>query len=257
MFKNVFSFSGRIRRTEYGVSYILVFVSMFGWANINSFFEVIAFHILVQLIAIYWFLFSQGSKRCHDMGKSGFYQLIPFYFFAMILSEGENRSNKYGQDPKLVELREKELSISRKNNSIEIPGDKQIETIASELISGILLIVLAIALLTYFIHPEGWPYFIVESLLVVAGYYLMLVLGFKREIMPKSSKFFILHRAIFSIGFYIVLLTYKTYSYNLTDFNILSIGEAVSYILSIYILTYIPYYIFNKRKTLNPILLEA
>lgn len=256
MFKNIFSFSGRIRRTEYALSYLLVFVLMLGWSLIINYFEVFGLYVILQLIAIYWFLFSQGSKRCHDMGKSGFYQLIPFYFFAMVFSEGENRRNKYGQDPKLVVGQEKELSISEMNKAFEMPEGKQIENIASELISGILLIVLSIALLTYFVHPEGWLYFIAECLLIISGYYLMLLLGFKRE-MPKSSKFLIVHRAIFSIGLYLILLTYKTYSYNLTDFNFVSIVEAVSYILSIYILTYVPSYIFNKRKTLNPILLEA
>ena len=39
-------------------------------------------------------------KRAHDVGKSGWVMLIPFYNLVIALTEGEKQENKYGPDPK-------------------------------------------------------------------------------------------------------------------------------------------------------------
>lgn len=108
MFKNPFSFSGRIRRTEFGLSYI-IYVSVFG---LMGFFTALlttrgiiagpGSSGLMGLIAIpaVWFLLAQGAKRCHDRGNSGFYQLIPLYVLWMIFAAGEEGTNEFGPDPK-------------------------------------------------------------------------------------------------------------------------------------------------------------
>jgi uncharacterized membrane protein YhaH (DUF805 family) len=36
----------------------------------------------------------------HDVGKSGWFLLIPIYNFILAVSEGEKGENQYGQDPK-------------------------------------------------------------------------------------------------------------------------------------------------------------
>src|SRR5690554_6147266 len=121
MFKNPFSFQGRIRRTEFGLSYTIVLVCFYSLLFVVNALEINGLPILIHLAAIFWFLFSQGAKRCHDMGNSGFYQLIPFYIFAMIFNEGKSRRNKYGQDPKLIEPKEQESvwsSMSRDRKSV-------------------------------------------------------------------------------------------------------------------------------------------
>jgi uncharacterized membrane protein YhaH (DUF805 family) len=51
-----------------------------------------------QLALLWWFL-AYGAKRCHDLGNSGFYQLIPFYFLFMLFQEGDVGDNFYGQNP--------------------------------------------------------------------------------------------------------------------------------------------------------------
>ena len=48
-----------------------------------------------------WLFWAQGAKRCHDRGNSGWYQLIPFYFFVMLFGEGEPYENRFGPDPKV------------------------------------------------------------------------------------------------------------------------------------------------------------
>ena len=99
MFKNSFSFDGRIRRTEYGISLIIFYISL----QIISFLiaETKKLEILELLfIPLIWFIAAQGSKRCHDKGKAGWYQIIPFYVFALIFTDGDNRENKYGLNSK-------------------------------------------------------------------------------------------------------------------------------------------------------------
>ena len=82
MFKNPFSFQERIRRTEYGLSYIMYVIIIFSFnlaVQDTGVFGSIIF--MVVYIGLLWFFLAQGAKRCHDLGNSGVYQLIPFYFF--------------------------------------------------------------------------------------------------------------------------------------------------------------------------------
>ena len=103
MFKKPFSFSGRIRRLEYGISFIIyfiwyLFVDVAGKSSNLS--QGVAIIILISIIPILWFLWAQNCKRCHDRGKSGWYQLIPFYFFVLLFGDGEPGENEYGTNPK-------------------------------------------------------------------------------------------------------------------------------------------------------------
>jgi uncharacterized membrane protein YhaH (DUF805 family) len=52
--------------------------------------------VLIPSIAV-------GVRRMHDVGKSGWFLLIPIYNLILALSEGEKGDNKYGPDPKVVE----------------------------------------------------------------------------------------------------------------------------------------------------------
>lgn len=103
MFKRPFSFYGRIRRTEFGISYIIYMI----WYGIINVFmempdtsEVVAVFVLISFIPMFWFLCAQSTKRCHDRGNSGWFQLIPFYFLVLLFGGSEEGSNKYGDNPK-------------------------------------------------------------------------------------------------------------------------------------------------------------
>lgn len=104
MFKRPFSFKGRIRRLEYGLSIIIYYLAclivgfILGAAGVNDNNFTVLFYIM--LIPAYWFLWAQGAKRCHDRGNSGWYQLIPFYGLWMLFGDGEEYANDYGTDPK-------------------------------------------------------------------------------------------------------------------------------------------------------------
>tara|TARA_B110000881_G_scaffold58076_1_gene49726 strand:+ start:156 stop:335 length:180 start_codon:yes stop_codon:yes gene_type:complete len=41
-----------------------------------------------------------GVRRMHDVGKSGWFILIPVYSFILAVSKGDEVENEYGQDPK-------------------------------------------------------------------------------------------------------------------------------------------------------------
>ena len=107
MFSAPFSFKGRIRRTEYGISMIICFFislglnAIIGSAN-NSYSDPTGLIVLyfVLLIPYLWFVWAQGAKRCHDRGNSGWYQIIPFYGFLMLFAEGDANTNEYGNSPK-------------------------------------------------------------------------------------------------------------------------------------------------------------
>jgi uncharacterized membrane protein YhaH (DUF805 family) len=99
MFKSPFSFDGRIRRTEYGLSYLIYIVCyglLFVVAEQGDVFGFLQFLILPVL----FFMIAQGAKRCHDVGNSGWYQLIPFYVFWLVFADGEVGENEYGPNPK-------------------------------------------------------------------------------------------------------------------------------------------------------------
>lgn len=94
MFNNPLSFKGRIGRIEYLITFIVFWAFAIGLTlavnQENS--NVLSF---VKLVVSY-FLITQGAKRCHDFGKSGWFQLIPFFFVYMLIKEGEEGRNKWG-----------------------------------------------------------------------------------------------------------------------------------------------------------------
>lgn len=101
MFKHPFSFDGRIRRTEYGLTFIIYIVAYFIiLALIGTESPVGAIVAMVALIPLVWFLWAQGAKRCHDIDRSGWMQLIPFYFFVLLFQDGQTGRNEYGTNPK-------------------------------------------------------------------------------------------------------------------------------------------------------------
>jgi uncharacterized membrane protein YhaH (DUF805 family) len=103
MFQNPFSFEGRIRRTEYCLSYLIYMASgyvmdLFIDGNFSTDIALIA--NLVLLVPIVWFMLAQGAKRCHDRDNSGWFQIIPFYILWMAFADSIPGTNEYGDNPK-------------------------------------------------------------------------------------------------------------------------------------------------------------
>jgi uncharacterized membrane protein YhaH (DUF805 family) len=103
MFKNPFSFNGRIRRLEYGLSNLIFLViyiplSLFLKSEPQSLFFLFAF--LFGFVILFWFMLAQGAKRCHDRGNAGWWQLLPFYGLILLFYSGDIGDNEYGPNPK-------------------------------------------------------------------------------------------------------------------------------------------------------------
>lgn len=102
MFKNPFSFDGRIRRTEYGISFLIYLAVYFTLSALAAAAAQATAGVLVFLLTIplVWFLWAQGAKRCHDIDRNGWWQLIPFYFLFLLFEDGHPGRNEYGSNPK-------------------------------------------------------------------------------------------------------------------------------------------------------------
>ena len=103
MFKNPFSFEGRIRRTEYGISLLIYFAVYFTIAALAAAAasqSTAGMLVFVLMIPLVWFFWAQGAKRCHDIDRNGWWQIIPFYFLFLLFEDGHPGRNEYGSNPK-------------------------------------------------------------------------------------------------------------------------------------------------------------
>lgn len=104
--KYYFVFTGRARRSEYWNfvlinfmnSYLLSLVDLtFGLIDpdtgYGTFGTTYGFAVLIPGIAV-------GVRRMHDVGKSGWYLLIPVYNIVLAATPGNIGDNEYGEDPK-------------------------------------------------------------------------------------------------------------------------------------------------------------
>ena len=99
--KNYANFEGRARRREYWyftlfyylLSLPLIFVDQaidpeIGYAGI-----IYSLGMIIPSIAV-------AVRRMHDVGKSGWYILIPIYNLILACTNGDVGTNEYGNDPK-------------------------------------------------------------------------------------------------------------------------------------------------------------
>jgi uncharacterized membrane protein YhaH (DUF805 family) len=99
VWQNFATFSGRARRSEYWyfvlfnviISFVLGFVGgMMGSAALANIYTIA---VIVPSIAV-------GVRRMHDVGKSGWFLLVPIYNLILACTEGTRGDNEYGSDPK-------------------------------------------------------------------------------------------------------------------------------------------------------------
>lgn len=110
----MFSFKGRIRRSEYLIwsvlSYdillilelllrLLVHPSVGVHPSLGMWFVIWN----GQWIAFFWFALASAVKRSHDLGRNGFWVLIPFYGLWLLFADSVTQENKYGVNPKEAE----------------------------------------------------------------------------------------------------------------------------------------------------------
>lgn len=106
-----FNIKGRITRRTFFLRFLfavgLYAISEFSYSNLMwsyyedrlfVFFETLHFYFLPLFTSV--FIWIQGAKRMHDVNKSGWYFLIPFYNLYLIFCKGTKGNNDYGIDPK-------------------------------------------------------------------------------------------------------------------------------------------------------------
>ncbi len=101
--KNYVTFRGRARRKEYWMFFLfkMIFAFVFGFVcgfiGLPELANLYTLAILIPSISV-------GVRRMHDVGKSGWFLLIPIYNFVFAVTEGEKGENQYGADPKSEQM---------------------------------------------------------------------------------------------------------------------------------------------------------
>jgi uncharacterized membrane protein YhaH (DUF805 family) len=98
-------FTGRARRKEYWMFFLFNMIASFlvgiisgimmgtGSTDFDYLGTLYSVAVLLPSIAV-------GVRRMHDVGKSGWFILIPIYNLILAVTEGNSGPNEYGADPK-------------------------------------------------------------------------------------------------------------------------------------------------------------
>lgn len=100
VFENYANFKGRARRSEYWYFVLLNFIISFALSFVLTLISpiiglganVYSFAVLIPSIAV-------AIRRMHDVGKSGWYILIPLYNLILLCTDSEEGTNEYGPNP--------------------------------------------------------------------------------------------------------------------------------------------------------------
>ncbi len=105
--KQYSDFSGRARRKEFWMFILFNFLftmlmkvldnllgTTYGDYNEEGYLETFySLAVLIPYLAV-------SVRRIHDVGKSGWFVLIPIYNFILFCTDSENGENKWGDNPK-------------------------------------------------------------------------------------------------------------------------------------------------------------
>ncbi|MDI9366085.1 MAG: DUF805 domain-containing protein [Flavobacterium sp.] len=92
-------FSGRARRSEYWFFVLFNFIVSTLLLVLDFTLHLNFLHTIYLLVVIIPSI-AVGVRRMHDVGKSGWYLLIPIYNLILVFTEGTRGENEYGADPK-------------------------------------------------------------------------------------------------------------------------------------------------------------
>jgi len=97
--QNYAKFSGRARRSEYWYFFLFNLIATIllgiagGLMRTTILSNIYSLAVLIPSIAV-------GVRRMHDLGKSGWFLLIPIYNLILACTPGVTGDNEYGNDPK-------------------------------------------------------------------------------------------------------------------------------------------------------------
>lgn len=91
-------FNGRARRSEY---WYFFFFFVIGSMVLKIVDGLIGIRIFLPVFSLFLIpMITLGVRRMHDVGKSGWFLLIPVYNLILTITKGEKGTNNYGPDPK-------------------------------------------------------------------------------------------------------------------------------------------------------------
>jgi len=127
--KKYATFNGRARRKEYWMftlfsTIISVILSLFGALVLDTegIDTIYSLAVLVPTIAV-------GVRRMHDVGKSGWFIIIPIYNIILAATDSVNGANEYGENPKGEESLNSDIDsfgVVEKDINTEAQEDKTI-----------------------------------------------------------------------------------------------------------------------------------
>ncbi|WP_194140627.1 DUF805 domain-containing protein [Flavobacterium hungaricum] len=101
VFENYANFDGRARRREYWMFVLGYYVLIFVLAFVSAIVPIVGPLVLaVGVLGVIVPSIAVSVRRMHDVGKSGWYCLIPYYNLYLYCIDGEKGANQYGPDPK-------------------------------------------------------------------------------------------------------------------------------------------------------------
>ena len=106
VFENYGNFNGRARRKEFWFyllcNYILLIIAMIIDNVAGLKFGGLPYGFVYMAVALATFIpsLSVQARRLHDVGKSGWFMLIPIYNLVLYCTNGDQGQNEYGADPK-------------------------------------------------------------------------------------------------------------------------------------------------------------
>lgn len=97
MFSKLHTSKGRIGRKEFILTYVLYLVLTVIVNNVLI--PIVGVMGIVPILYVNYVYFCQGAKRCHDMGKSGWWQLTIIYFIPMMFMPSKPGTKHYIENP--------------------------------------------------------------------------------------------------------------------------------------------------------------
>jgi len=94
------TFSGRARRSEYWYFALFNVIISFGIGFICGMLNLPDFIANIYTFAVFIPSIAVGVRRMHDVGKSGWFLIVPIYNLVLVCTEGTKGDNEYGADPK-------------------------------------------------------------------------------------------------------------------------------------------------------------
>ena len=100
--KQYADFNGRARRKEYWMFFLFNMIINYGIIGIGAALNMPELSIVstIYSLAVLLPAIAVGVRRMHDVGKSGWFILVPIYNLILACTDSEEGTNEYGPNPK-------------------------------------------------------------------------------------------------------------------------------------------------------------